>query len=143
MIVFNGTLIQFFLTVKSIQLMVLLNTNRVRSQDIDVTFIIIVQGKGLNNNNVLYNKIDPDLNAMHVALYIKLMIVLLDLQFVSSVTKWVTFPISVILLEYNQLLCDLQLDTGMDVVEATIEAEAETNQDIIFMKLKHRISQSP
>ena len=91
--VFNGTLIQFIL--------VFLNANRVRSPDNEVTFIIMVPGKGLNNNNMLYNKIDPDLNAMHVALYIKLMIVLLDLQFVSSVIKWVTFPISVILLENN------------------------------------------
>ena len=70
------------------------------------------------------------------------MIVLLDLQFASNVTKWVTFPISVILI--LQLLHNLQLDTGMDMVEATIEAEAETNQDVVFMKLNpHKIPPNP
>ena len=44
--------------------------HRVRNLSIVITFTMVL-GKGLNNNNnMLYSKIDPDLNAVHVVLYI-------------------------------------------------------------------------
>ena len=95
------------------------------------------------NSNTLYNKINPDLNVLLVALYTQQMNAPPEQQLVSNVIRLVTFQISVdlnlVLLGSNSLLHSIQLETGMVTVEAKIDIEV--NQDE-YMKLNpHKILQ--